>query len=499
MASAIESAWAVIKADYDEYGQEDADDFMDSDLSDEEKAREEYRRWEGSEEEIAEWEKRHGALQTKLGRDYSHLDEKQAAYQRKLDELATSHPPNILQFLSDQYEHRKKGLGMDEEEWLKFGGADRIGELLGDQEAIDRLAEQFGGREENLSEGGGLAPIRRDEPEEEGGPRRTKATPSALEAVSEGPVRAVRLTGREARRHAGDWNIPAKERAKYIVTTRRAGLSGRSGYLGGSKGGKGTAVTGAAAKARVGNKPTEIELATRSRIAQSQIGKKMAQAQRDMDEQKGSWEPIEYPTDEEGNVVPSMELDLPKGRTKIVPADAIKRPAAHGVKRPKARVGIKSDKKPLTEREVESTVRARGGTETDRLAHDLGLSTTSEQRERKRIAQQQWLNNPANFPERNIVEGLMPWPVDFNIPQSFTEDVKDEEGKKVGVKRTPLHRHGTRTALVRHPDDMDRYVERVRALLSPKDKPYKPQRKVMSEEEIAEWRDYMRRIGWLDD
>ena len=93
----------------------------------------------------------------------------------------------------------------------------------------------------------------------------------------------------------------------------------------------------------------------------------------------------------------------------------------------------------------------------------------------------------------------MPWPVDFNIPQEFTEDVKDEEGKKVGVKRTPLHRHGTRTALVRHPGDMDRYVERVRALLNPKDKPYKPQRKVMSEEEIAEWRDYMRRIGWLDD
>lgn len=417
------------------------------------------------------------------GRTYDHLDPNTAGWHREMDRRASAIPDAYLEHLRSLYERHQKASAEGntqamqdvaafadwEEGWNKWGGLERVGEKLGDKEAIERLAEQVG--EKPPEGGGGLAPIREEEPSIKRHPSRVM-TDKQREITTEGPRVAVRRSGTRGRT-----STPYKREGGttgYVLSTERAHLSGASSYLGGTKGGA-TTVTGAAAANRVGAKPSEIQLAGPSRHAQQGIGRKMARAMKNMDEGQGSWEPHDYLTDEEGNLIPSAEIETKSGKQEIIPADAIDRPSSQHVKVSPLRIPP-PQKMPLSASEVEGKVRVRGGTESDRLRHDLGLPHVSAAQKDK-IRQQ--LADPINYPDRHKVEGFMPWPVDLHIPRS----IRGRGGVPVA----------------RYPDSSDRYVERVMRLLNPKKKPHKPTRHVMSEEEIAEHKEYLQRIGWSDE
>ena len=84
-------------------------------------------------------------------RDYSHLNPKEAAWHQEMDRRARNIPEGLKNYLSDVYERWKRAfeegntqIMRDAEELMdKQGGRLRIGELLGDKEAIAQLKEQF--------------------------------------------------------------------------------------------------------------------------------------------------------------------------------------------------------------------------------------------------------------------------------------------------------------------------------------------------------------------
>ena len=526
--SALDNAWTVLK--YDDYDNDDDDrDIMDDDdycpcsveghgylqhysncqcpvacrtctCHDRVAGREELNVQEERKERISEQEQAGGRgvhdaapdeglneldMETKPvgeGRSYEHLDPNTAGWHREMDRRASAIPDMYLEHLRELYERHQKAFAEGdtqamqdvaafadwEEGWNKWGGLDRIGELLSDKEAIERIAEQVGGKPPE--DGGGLAPIREEEPSIKRHPSRVM-TDKQRQITTEGPRVAVRRSGTRGRT-----TTPYKREGGttgYVLATERAHLSGASSYLGGTKGGA-TTVTGAAAANRVGAKPSEVQLAEKSHHAQQHIGRKMARAMKNMDEGQGSWEPHDYLTDEEGNLIPSAEIETKSGKQEIIPADAIERPSSRHVKVSPLRIPPRQ-KMPLPTSEVEEKIRARSGTESDRLRHDLGLPHVSAAQKDK-IRQQ--LTNPANYPDRHKVEGFMPWPVDLNIPPS----IRGRGGVPVA----------------RYPDSSDQYVERVMRLLNQKKGTREP-RHVMTEEEIAEHKKYLQRIGWSDE
>ena len=181
MAHALEEAWAVLKYDYEDdyYSDDDADEFMSLDSEEEELTDEEIEERKRALEQMAyqpnplelptigrelddvagsqqeqdvreQWGDDLGELRSERHkRDYSHLDPNEAGWHREMDRRASNIAAAYMPYLTELYERHKRAVEEGNtqiandaiSEMNKQGGRLRIGELLGDEEAIEELKQ----------------------------------------------------------------------------------------------------------------------------------------------------------------------------------------------------------------------------------------------------------------------------------------------------------------------------------------------------------------------
>jgi hypothetical protein len=371
MAHALEEAWAVLKYDYEDdyYSDDDADEFMSLDSEEEELTDEEIEERKRALEQMAyqpdplelptigrelddvagsqqeqgvreQWGDDLGELRSEgHKRDYSHLDPNEAGWHREMDRRASNIAAAYMPYLTELYERHKRAVEEGNtqiandaiSEMNKQGGRLRIGELLGDEEAIEELKQfdlssaardmGFGGDDEEVMDVD-------DEPDKP--PRSRKEMNLDEQMLQSGPVGVT-----SQRRYTGGRGV--REDRGYETRQVRVKPASRSAWLGGADR---AARSDKSGRIIIGDKESEADLSRQGRLAYINAHRKYAKLHEQRANSEGAWayqRPETHP-DFEGELPPPGSVVVrnrpthrggqrdPKSEKVAIPASTYKKP-----------------------------------------------------------------------------------------------------------------------------------------------------------------------------